>query len=73
LRGIAQKELQREQTKELQREQTNVLAFVDPHREIEELPEGPGTLSGASVVLARIGIALMKFVKSYLPASRAGL
>jgi Bacteriophage Sf6, terminase small subunit-like len=32
LRVIAQKDLQREQT--------NVLAFVDPRREIEELPEG---------------------------------
>ena len=27
-------------SRELQREQSNVVAFVDRHREIEELPEG---------------------------------
>jgi hypothetical protein len=42
---------------------------------IEKLKSCPkvwrlGTLSGASAVLARIGIALMKFAKSYLSASR---
>ena len=37
---LTKKQLREIAQKELQREQTNVLAFVDPHREIEELPEG---------------------------------
>jgi hypothetical protein len=37
---LTRKQLRVIAQKELQREQTNVLAFVDPRREIEELPEG---------------------------------
>ena len=37
---LTKKQLRVIAQKELQRDQTNVLAFVDPRREIEELPEG---------------------------------
>ena len=37
---LTKKQLRVIARKDLQREQTNVLAFVDPRREIEELPEG---------------------------------
>ena len=65
LRVIAHQALLREQKK-------NLLAFVDPHREIEVLPEG---LQTGHVKWRKRGArsdrdCIGRFAKSYLPASR---